>query len=275
MLSFPNCKINLGLNIINKRDDGYHDLETVFFPIGLKDVLEAIKSGVSSLESGIEFSSSGLEIIGEAKDNLCVKAWHILKKDFPLLPGIQMHLHKMIPMGAGLGGGSADGAFALMLIDQLCGLGLSQEQLITHALQLGSDCPFFILNKPCFASGRGEKMQSIDLDLSSYDFVIVNPNVHVSTATAFSQIIPGKPEQNILDIIQLPIEEWKNLLVNDFEKIVSNIHPEINAIKKELYEQGAVYASMTGSGSSVFGIFNKEILPTFSFDPSWQVYRIK
>jgi len=275
MLSFPNCKINLGLNIIRKREDGYHNLETVFYPVGLKDALEGIKSGVSSLEPGVIFTSSGLEIAGEAKDNLCVKAWDLLKKDFPLLPGIQMHLHKIIPMGAGLGGGSADGAFALMLIDQLCMLNLSDEQLINYALQLGSDCPFFILNKPCFATGRGENMRPIELDLSSYHFVIVDPNIHVSTAKAFSQITPGTPGQSIYDIIQLPIQEWKELLVNDFEKTVSDIHPEISVIKHGLYNEGAVYASMTGSGSSVFGIFDKNIMPAFSFDPAWQVYKIK
>ncbi len=279
MLLFPNCKINLGLNIIRKRENGYHDLETVFYPVGLKDALEAIKPGVNSLvpstRDGVEFTSSGLHVAGDIHNNLCVKAWHLLKKDFPLLPGIQMHLHKIIPMGAGLGGGSSDGAFALMLIDQLCGLNLSQYQLISYALQLGSDCPFFIINKPCFATGRGENMQPLELDLSSYHFVIVNPNIHVSTAQAFSQITPGRPAQNIYDIIQLHIQEWEGQLVNDFEKVVSSIHPEIAAVKQELYKQGAVYASMTGSGSSVFGIFDEHITPAFSLAPSWQVYKIK
>jgi 4-diphosphocytidyl-2-C-methyl-D-erythritol kinase len=278
MIFFPNCKINLGLNIIRKREDGYHDLETVFYPIGLKDVLEGIKSEVSSLvpgtRDGVEFTSSGLPVAGEMNDNLCVKAYHLVKKDFSLLPGIQMHLHKIIPMGAGLGGGSADGAFALILINELCGLNLSQEQLIHYALQLGSDCPFFLLNQPCFATGRGENMQPIELDLSAYHFVLVNPNIHVSTAQAFSQITPAKPGRSIIDIIQQPIQEWKGSLVNDFEKTVSGLYPAIADIKQELYNQGAVYASMTGSGSTVFGIFDRHTVPSFSFDPAWQTYQI-
>ena len=275
MVLFPNCKINLGLNIILKREDGYHDLETVFYPIGLKDALEGIKSGVSSQESEVLFSSSGLQVAGELGDNLCVKAWHLLKKDFPDLPGMQMHLHKTIPMGAGLGGGSSDGAFALRLINDVCALNLSQEQLIHYALQLGSDCPFFILNKPCFATGRGEKMQPVELDLSQYHFVLINPNIHVSTAQAFSKIIPQKPSHSILDIIQLPVQEWKELLVNDFEKTVSDLHPEIATIKQELYNKGAVYASMTGSGSTVYGLFDKGTGNSFHFDPAYQVFEIK
>jgi 4-diphosphocytidyl-2-C-methyl-D-erythritol kinase len=275
MVLFPNCKINLGLNIIRKREDGYHDLETVFYPIGLKDALEGIKSGVSSLEPGVLFSSSGLRVAGEMVDNLCVKAWHLLKQDFPDLPGMQMHLHKIIPMGAGLGGGSSDGAFALRLINDVCALNLSQEQLIKYALQLGSDCPFFILNKPCFATGRGEKMQPVELDLSQYHFVLVNPDIHVSTAQAFSKITPQIPSRSISEIIQLPVSEWKNCLVNDFEKTVSELYPAIAAIKQELYQQGAVYASMTGSGSTVFGLFNKATNHHFNFAPTCQVFEIK
>jgi 4-diphosphocytidyl-2-C-methyl-D-erythritol kinase len=279
MVLFPNCKINLGLNIIRKREDGYHDLETVFYPIGLKDALEGIKSGVSSLvpstRDEVLFSSSGLRVAGEVGDNLCVKAWHLLKKDFPDLPGMQMHLHKTIPMGAGLGGGSSDGAFALRLINDVCALNLSQEQLIHFALQLGSDCPFFILNKPCFATGRGEKMQPVELDLSQYHFVLVNPNIHVSTAQAFSKITPEIPSRSIAEIIHLPVAEWKNYLINDFEKTVSEHYPAIAAIKDELYKQGAIYASMTGSGSTVFGLFDKATNPHFSFDPTYQLFEIK
>jgi 4-diphosphocytidyl-2-C-methyl-D-erythritol kinase len=275
MISFPNCKINLGLNITRKRGDGYHDLETIFYPLKLKDALEGIISGVGhSAEPEIQFSSSGLLIKGDAKNNLCVKAYDLLKKDFPSLPGMQVHVHKVIPMGAGLGGGSADGAFALQLINQLCGLHLSWEQLTHYALQLGSDCPFFLLNKPCFASGRGEIMKEINLDLSMYRFVIVNPGIHISTAEAFSKITPAKPKRPIPDIIQLPVSQWKGLLVNDFEKSIHAHHPEIELIKQELYNHGAEYASMTGSGSSVFGIFNKDAADTFSFDPRWNVYHL-
>ena len=272
MLLFPNCKINLGLKITRKREDGYHDLETIFYPIVLKDALEAIKSALDKQEPGVTFSGTGLPISGNPEDNLCVKAWHILKNDFPDLPSIQLHLHKVIPMGAGLGGGSSDGAFTLQLLNQLFQLGLSQQQLIAYALRLGSDCPFFILNKPCFATGRGEKMEVIDMDLSGYRFVLVNPNIHLSTAQAFSQIKPGKPPQSISEIIQRPIQQWKDLLLNDFEISISHLHPVISEIKQELYQKGAVYASMTGSGSTVYGIFEKISTPTLSFNANWQVF---
>ncbi len=275
MVTFPNCKINLGLNITRKRDDGYHNLETVFYPIGLKDALEGIKLGVNSLESGIEFSSSGLAIAGVADDNLCVKAYQLLKKDFPELSSVQMHLHKAIPMGAGMGGGSADGAFALILLNQLCQLGLSQQQLLQYALQLGSDCPFFILNKPCFATGRGEIMQEIELNLSDYRFVIINPNIHISTAASFSQIIPSLPTQSVSEIIKLPVTQWKGLLVNDFEKSIAQSHPAIADIKQELYQKGAIYASMTGSGSTVYGIFHKNTTPQLSSQTGWQIFYIQ
>ena len=196
MVSFPNCKINLGLNIVNKRDDGYHDIETVFFPIQLKDALEVIEIE----EFG--FSASGFSIEGEPAKNLCVKAYDMLKKDFPQLPAVQMHLHKAIPMGAGLGGGSADGAFTLKLLNKKFDLSLSEKQLINYSLRLGSDCPFFILNKPCFGTGRGEILEQTELDLSGYKFLIVQPSVHITTASAFSTIKPLKPAKSIKQIIQ-------------------------------------------------------------------------
>ena len=265
MVTFPNCKINLGLNIIRKREDGYHELETVFYPVGLKDAVEIVQSGVGSLESGVEFSSSGLEVAGDSADNLCVKAYHLLKKDFPQLSGFRVHLHKAIPMGAGLGGGSADGAFTLKLLNQMGRLGLSDQQLMDYALQLGSDCPFFILNKPCIATGRGEKMREIQLDLSDYTFVIVNPGIHQSTAKAFAGITPHQSQRSIKDIIRQPVQEWNEFLVNDFESQVSQQHAEILQIKENLYASGAQYASMTGSGSSVYGLFEKgkEIILAF------------
>jgi len=266
---FPNCKINLGLNIIRKREDGYHDLETVFYPIALKDALEAIRTG----EQGIRFSSSGLAVAGNPDDNLCVKAYRLLQQDFPEIGGIEMHLHKQIPMGAGLGGGSADGAFALVLLNRLFALQLGEEQLIRYALQLGSDCPFFILNRPCFATGRGEKLQPVTLDLSAYRFLLINPGIHVSTAQAFAGIQPQSPAKSISEIMQLPISQWKELLVNDFEKNVANFYPEIAAIKEELYAQGALYASMTGSGSTVYGLFEKDANPTIQRQPGWTVYQ--
>lgn len=274
MVSFPNCKINLGLNILKKRSDGYHDIETLFYPVDLKDALEIIKLEAGGQHAEVTFTQSGLEIHGDVQSNLCVKAFHLLKKDFLNIPPIHIHLHKMIPMGAGLGGGSADGAFCLQQINQLCNLHLTQEILIKYALELGSDCPFFILNKPAFATSRGEYLEAIEINLSSYQMVIVNPNIHISTGLAFSETIPNIPSRSIREIIQLPIQKWNGLLVNDFEKTVFPLFPQIAEIKKELYKQGALYASLSGSGSSIFGIFEKSNQPQFSFDPSFQIFRI-
>ena len=258
MVTFPNCKINLGLNILQKRNDGFHDLATVFYPIELKDVLEIIPARNSEQQkSSIQFTTSGLVVDGNSTDNICFKAYELLKADFPTLPPIEMHLHKAIPMGAGLGGGSADGAFALKMLNAKFNLNLTVQQLIDYALQLGSDCPFFIINQPCFATSRGEKMTPIHLDLSAYTFVIVNPGIHVNTAWAFKQITPSVPAKSIQQIIQQPIETWKHELVNDFELPVATTYPAIQNIKQDLYAKGAVYASMSGSGSTVFGIFKK------------------
>lgn len=272
MVLFPNCKINLGLNITHKRDDGYHDLETVFYPVTWQDALEGIRSGVRSGESGIVFSASGLSVEGNEDDNLCVKAYHLLKKYHAALGPVHLYLHKVIPTGAGLGGGSSDGAFTLILLDQLFQLGLSQEQLLRYALELGSDCPFFILNQPCLATGRGEKMEGIQLDLSAYSFVIVHPSIHISTANAFAGITPRTPERKIKDIIQQPVETWKEWLLNDFEAGLCKQYPEIGQIKESLYTYGAVYASITGSGSAVFGLFEKNKRINFSY-PSCRVYQ--
>jgi 4-diphosphocytidyl-2-C-methyl-D-erythritol kinase len=260
MISFPNCKINLGLHILNKRDDGFHNLETIFYPIPLKDAVEIISSSSSN---AVTYSSTGNSIEGKEEDNLCIKAYYLLKKDFPDLPNIQLHLHKVIPTGAGLGGGSADAAFTLSLLNKKFNLNISTPQLLNYAAELGSDCPFFIINKPCFATGRGEILEEIELDLSAYKFVLVNPNIHVNTGWAFGAWSEGfKPsDHNLKDvkkIIQQPINTWKENLTNDFEKVVFEKYPTIQNIKEELYNQGAVYAAMSGSGSTVFGIFNKE-----------------
>ncbi|MEJ8819153.1 4-(cytidine 5'-diphospho)-2-C-methyl-D-erythritol kinase [Lacibacter sp. H407] len=284
MIVFPNCKINLGLHILNKREDGYHNLETVFYPVQLRDALEVVRrddgrqtiddsktTHHSPLTTHISFSSTGLPIAGDEANNLCIKAYQLLKKDFSALPPVQMHLHKAIPMGAGLGGGSADGAFALKLLNDKFQLGLSTQQLIDYALQLGSDCPFFIVNKPCYATGRGEKLESVELDLSAYHFAIVNPGIHVNTGWAFAQLNSngsGRSERpDPKQMIQQPIETWKDQLTNDFEEPVSKAHHEIAIIKQQLYDAGAVYASMTGSGSTVFGIF-KEI-PELAFSENY------
>ncbi|HEU4903805.1 MAG TPA: 4-(cytidine 5'-diphospho)-2-C-methyl-D-erythritol kinase [Flavisolibacter sp.] len=263
MILFPNCKINLGLHILRKREDGFHDLETVFYPVPLQDALEIIHHPAPITD--IEFSASGLQVDGNISDNICVKAYRLLKTDFPQLAPIKMHLHKTIPMGAGLGGGSANGAFTILLLNKKFNLGIRQEQLIHYALQLGSDCPFFIKNTPCVATGRGEIMEALCLDLSAYQFVLVNPGIHVNTGWAFSQIQPAAGRPSLKDVIQLPVNEWKGRLVNDFEEPVCRQYPEIAQARQTLYEQGAVYASMTGSGSTVYGLFPKEASPQLHF----------
>jgi len=249
MVIFPNCKINLGLHITGKRPDGFHELETVFYPVPLKDILEVVTS------TSLEFQSTGLAIPGNPESNLCLKAYQLLKEDFPQLPPVQMHLHKIIPMGAGLGGGSADGAFALRLLNQKYQLNISSQQLIDYAAKLGSDCPFFIMNSACYASGRGEILTPINLDLSSYRFVIVHPGIHINTKWAFEQITPTPSPKNLVSILEQPIEEWRNYLSNDFEAPILQYYPAIEAIKLALYNDGAIYASMSGSGSSVFGLY--------------------
>jgi len=254
MLLFPNCKINLGLNITGKRNDGFHNLETIFLPVALQDALEIIPA--PNAGQAVAFSQTGLAIAGKEGDNLCIKAYHLLKQDFTQLPAVAMHLHKNIPMGAGLGGGSADGAFTLLLLNKRFNLGLSDERLIQYALQLGSDCPFFILNKPCFAQGRGEQMEPVDVQLKGYTLVLVNPGIHVPTGWAFGQITPAPPAKNIRDITGQPIDTWKDKLVNDFEAPVIKAHPQLGDIKRTLYQYGALYAAMSGSGSTFYGIFS-------------------
>lgn len=249
MVIFPNCKINLGLHITGKRPDGFHELETVFYPVQLKDILEVVTSTTQ------HFQSTGLDIPGNTESNLCLKAYHLLKQDFPDLPSVHMHLHKLIPMGAGLGGGSADGAFALRLLNEKYKLNITTQQLIEYAAKLGSDCPFFIINTACYATGRGEILTPINLDLSGYRFVLVHPGIHINTKWAFEQIQPDLPSRSIKEIIQLPIQDWKYYLSNDFELPIKQNYPAIEAIKLALYKDGAIYASMSGSGSVVFGIY--------------------
>ena len=257
MVSFPNCKINLGLHILNKREDGLHNIETVFYPVDLKDALEIIPAADSNTD--IEFFSSGLPIDGSINDNICNKAYYLLKKDFPQLPNIKMHVIKAIPMGAGLGGGSADGAFTLQLLNSKFNLRLTINRLLQYAAQLGSDCPFFIINKPCFATGRGEILEEINVDLTGYKIVLINPAIHINTAWAFTQLTPALTTKSIKQIIAQPINTWQKELQNDFEIPVFKTHPLIKNIKNGLYDNGAVYAAMSGSGSTVFGIFKHEI----------------
>lgn len=251
MISFPNAKINLGLRITEKRTDGFHNLETVFFPVGWSDALEIADT------DKLCFSSSGINISGPPESNLVMKAYDLLQNDFDL-PALKIHLHKQIPFGAGLGGGSSDAAFMLRMLNQYFDLSLSQEKLLQYAAVLGSDCPFFIQNKPVFATGRGEIMNEINLSLDSMFIVLVKPPVEVSTARAFQFVVPQKPNVSLSELIKLPVQEWKDVIVNQFESSVFPQYPEIAEIKSQLYKKGAVYASMSGSGSCVFGLFNEQ-----------------
>ena len=256
MIRFPNCKINFGLHILGKREDGYHNLETVFYPVSICDALE-----IMPLHDGSntpQFTLSGLPVSGDAGNNLCMKAWQLLKDDFPQLPVITIHLHKAIPMGAGLGGGSADGAFMLMMLKETFNLDISTERLARYALQLGSDCPFFIYNKPCFATGRGEIIEPVNINLSGYYFYIINPNIHINTGEAFRQLQYQTHPQSLQTIIQQPIEQWKHVLCNDFEKGVVKQYSVVGDLIQRLYQHGAIYAAMSGSGSTVFGIFKNK-----------------
>jgi len=237
----------------------------------LKKILKEKSNFLPLVIKKFEFSTSGSTIEGETEKNLCIKAYDLLKKDLPHLPAVQIHLHKAIPIGAGLGGGSADGAFTLKLLNKKFQLKLSEKQLINYSLKLGSDCPFFILNKPCIATGRGELMEQIELDLSDFKILIVHPGIHISTAWAFANITPLKPPKSIKQIIQQPISTWKTELINDFEKPVFESHPEIKNIKEKLYDAGAIYASMSGSGSAVYGIFKKEKAISISFPDNYFV----
>ena len=252
MIQFPNCKINLGLSILAKRPDGYHELETVFYPIAVSDALEILPA------DSLTMTQSGIAVPGDPDQNLCLKAYHLLKKDFPQLPPVQMHLHKNIPMGAGLGGGSSDGTAVLLILNQQFSLGLNDSELIDYASQLGSDCPFFVYNKACHAKGRGEILTPIELDLSNYQFLLVHPGIHIATKWAFQQLNPRAKSESIQAIIEKPITDWKNFLINDFEAPVFNAEPKLSVIKDQLYQLGAIYASMSGSGSSLFGIFPKD-----------------
>lgn len=257
MITFPNVKINLGLSITEKRPDGYHNLETVFYPVALEDALEVRTSSAAAPDRKFTLHQHGLEIAGKPEDNLVAKAYQLLDEEFNL-PPVDIHLYKHIPSGAGLGGGSSDAAFMLKLLNEHFHLNLPDNQLEAYAATLGADCAFFIRNKPTFAEGIGNIFSPIELSLSGYGIMIVKPDIFVSTREAFSNIHPKRPERPIKEVIQRPVSEWKETLINDFEASVFPLHPAIEAIKQELYNQGAAYASMSGSGSSVFGLFAPE-----------------
>jgi len=253
MVVFPNAKINIGLNVVEKREDGFHNIESIFYPVtNLFDVLEI----VANSENQLEFTSSGIEIPGDSKSNLCLKAYYLLKKDFEI-PFVKIHLHKVIPIGAGLGGGSSDAAFMLKALNELFELNLTPSKLIAYARKLGSDCAFFIKNKPVYAYHKGDEFESIDLDLSSYEIKLEYPNIHVGTSEAYSGVIPKVADYNLKEAIKLPIKSWVTSIKNDFEESIFSNYPKIENLKKEMYTNGAIYAAMTGSGSAVFGIFEK------------------
>jgi 4-diphosphocytidyl-2-C-methyl-D-erythritol kinase len=275
MLSFPNAKINIGLSITEKRPDGFHNLESCFYPVGWSDVLEIMPA------KKLSFKSTGIEIPGNPETNLCLKAYHLVSQDFKL-PPVMIHLHKIVPIGAGLGGGSADCAFTIKTLNDLFELNMSVETMENYARQLGSDCAFFIQNKPKFCFGKGDEFEDINIDLSNKFIVLVNPNIHISTAEAYSGInLTPSPspvergvtssdfsplnrrgaggEVNLKEILQKPVNQWVDVVKNDFEKHLLPKYPAIETIKNSLYTHGAEYASMTGSGSTVFGIFNQEI----------------
>ena len=260
MVVFPNCKINLGLYITKKREDGFHDIATIFYPVQWQDALEIIPANPDA-HTTIQFSGSGLPIPGNPENNLCIKAYTLLKTDFPNIPSIQLHLHKAIPMGAGLGGGSSDAATVLTMLNQYFELKIPEQQLSKFALQLGSDCPFFILNQPAIATGRGENLKPIEINLENYQFVLLYPSIHISTAWAFQQITPQMPKTDLRYAIHQPIEIWPTLLFNQFELPVFAAYPQLAQLKMELYHQGALYAAMSGSGSTIYGIFKKGNIP--------------
>lgn len=274
MITFPNAKINLGLNITAKRPDGYHNLETVFYPIPIEDALE-IHVQHNSTDKKFALHQAGMEITGNAEDNLVVKAYLLLDKEFNL-PPVDIHLYKHIPSGAGLGGGSSDAAFMLKLLNERFELKLTNEKLEEYAATLGADCAFFIKNTPTYAEGIGNIFSPLSLSLKGYQILLVKPDIFVSTREAFSLVRPHKPEYSLKEIITHPISEWKEQMVNDFETSVFPQYPVIGEIKEELYKNGAIYAAMSGSGSSVFGLFAPDItIPNINFGERSFVFKGK
>lgn len=262
MLVYPNAKINIGLNVVAKRTDGYHDLETVFYPIDLHDALEVQTVEPDAVPEGkvYDLKVNGAVLGGVPDDNLVVRALHLLHRDFPQkIRPVSIHLLKHIPTGAGLGGGSSDAAFMLTLLNTRFNLGLTVEQLEDYAARLGADCAFFVRNTPVFAEGVGNVFSDIQLSLSGKWIVLVKPDISVSTAEAYSRVVPRRPEQSLKQLLSRPVGEWKGRVVNDFEDSVFPLYPEIAAIKDRLYDLGAVYALMSGSGSAVYGIFDAQV----------------
>lgn len=260
MIVFPKAKINLGLNVVERRADGYHNLETVFLEVPLTDALEVVEmDGQFPSDVDCDIKVTGIDVEGDEQRNLVVRAYQMLKADYPQIARVHVHLYKEIPTQAGMGGGSSDGASMLMLLNRMFSLGLTPGQLIQTAAKMGADCPFFIVGGAAYGEGIGERLQPVDLNLAGWYLAVVRPSIPVSTREAFALITPRRPEQNCLDIVRQPVESWRDRLTNDFEASVFALHPEIGRIKEQLYSLGAVYSAMSGSGSAVFGIFRQPV----------------
>lgn len=270
MIVFPNAKINLGLNILRKRPDNYHDLQSIFLPIDLKDALEVI---VDKSIKDFKFTNTGLTIDAPAEKNHVIKAYKLLKNNFDL-PPVKIHLHKVIPFGAGIGGGSANASFMLKLLNNLFDLKQTNEKLEEYAKKIGADCPFFIKNKPAYVEGIGDILSDIDYDFSNISVFLVKPNINLNTAKVYSFIKPNENVPELPEELNTPIENWKNTFTNDFENVIFSRHPEISKIKEKMYENGALYSSMSGSGSSVFGFF-ENINIDIDFDIDCQIFKTK
>ena len=257
MTLYPPAKINIGLSIIEKRLDGFHNIETVFYPISLCDTLDIEVVGVDA-DVKLDFNCEGIKLPdNNLSDNLCCKAYHILDADHHL-PSTSIRLRKAIPIGAGLGGGSSDAAYTLQALNDLFQLRIPDEKLIEYASRLGSDCAFFLHNSPAFGTGKGDVLEPLHLSLADYHILLVKPSVFVSTADAYSSVTPQKTQHHLPELLQAPVYEWRHTVFNDFEKSVFKKYPQIGRIKDVLYQEGAVYAAMSGSGSSVYGIFDEK-----------------
>lgn len=259
MITFPIAKINLGLNVVERREDGYHNLETVFYPVPIRDALEVhVMDEAFPSAVDCDLKVSNIQIEGDEQRNLVVRAYQLLKEDFPTLPRLHAHLWKGIPTQAGMGGGSSDCAYMIILLNNMFGLGMTDNQMMQYAARLGADCAYFIKSTPCYAEGIGEQLQPVTLDLAGWYIGVVRPDIPVPTKEAFSRIRPHRPQKNCREIVAQPVETWRQELVNDFEESVFALHPEIGSIKERLYAMGATYAAMSGSGSALFGLFQEE-----------------
>jgi 4-diphosphocytidyl-2-C-methyl-D-erythritol kinase len=260
MIIFPNSKLNLGLSITEKREDNFHNIETVLHPLPLKDVLEIIPA-----KTDVQFEMTGINIGGKPKDNLVMKAYEMINRDHPIGP-VKIHLHKIIPAGAGLGGGSSDAAHTIKLLNTLYSLGLTEARMEEYARKLGSDCAFFIRNTPTLALGKGDQFKPVHITIQKYDILLVKPALNINTAEAYSWVRPHKKASSLHECINLPVHEWMGNVNNDFEGPVFERHPQLAEIKASLLKMNAVYASMTGSGSAVFGLFERESIPAKGAD---------